>query len=293
MELEVYYVSGVARQGFKEECTNLKMWAQKVVARADLADDDCPICYHKYILESELDTDASPPHSIPFKLLACNHIICAPCLKNWANSGSDNSTKCPTCRESLPPSNAHIDKALLLTHGVRCTHDKDEMPQVMAEKVHGLINTYLSTLPTALRDTTPLALPTDVDSSLNCWRINILETPAADVETSILHISIPPGTTEEGYKVSMLTTALQCLRLARKRLEAFMQGDLEGYRKACIEGLHARVHLENLAYFKAIGEFIDEYKDWVEEEEDARRVELGDVGEDEVVELAAELGFAL
>jgi hypothetical protein len=30
-----------------------------------------------------------------------------------------------------------------------------------------------------------------------------------------------------------------------------------------------------------------------EEEEDARRVELGDVGEDEVVELAAELGFAL
>jgi hypothetical protein len=145
----------------------------------------------------------------------------------------------------------------------------------------------LSTLPACIRDTTPSTLAIEA-SNLTCWRTNILNTPASKVDTSAL-VNVSPGTNMLDGKVGV---ALQCLHLARERLTAFVAGDQERYRKACISGLCARAHLENLMYAQFMSEFLDEYKGWVEEEE-GRRIEAGEqdeIGEDKVEELASEFG---
>jgi len=251
--------------GFKDECTDISQWASKVTDHADLSDDaECPICFLGYQLEEEIPMGAEPPHPTPVKM-PCKHIVCLPCLDNWAASNSENHTKCPMCREELPPPNAHVQNVDKLLDDVSGFYSPQNLtPQESAELSLDSINTYLTTLPKSIRDTTPPPLAIEA-YNLYCWRYNVLDSRAAQVGTKVLLCNTPMASKDSH---ALAKAALHCLHLARDRLEAFCKSDQEQYRTARISALHARANFENLLFVNEVQAWAEQYWEWLEEEED-------------------------
>lgn len=272
--LNAYSRPYVVRKRFEEKCS-MEKWSDKVTDHAQLRDKDCPICYRDYQLESEVSSkDDLALYATPVKM-PCNHIICAPCQKGIAESGTASNELCPICRASMPPGNPHTHHEAELKSSLAKNRSTSRSPKEAAEGNLQILDRYLSRLPTSVRDTT--STPTAIDpNNLDCWSWNIVATSILNVATSpvtIRFVEETDGNPSASDIDNRAQTALYCLHLAVERLRAFLKGDQHGYRTACTSELIARAHFENVVFMKALERWVEDYADMLRDEEEIEELD--------------------
>lgn len=247
----------VVQAGFIEACSNTDTWASKVTDRKELEDEDCPICFLPFQPEDELPLDTEEPKAVSMKM-PCGHLVCSPCLRDWASSGWDNRTKCPTCRAYMPPSNPQEKKEDLLQVNISDIMELDDDEEAAKSTVEA-IEKYFATLPASIKTTPPQKA---IEAyNLYCWSRNIFEMKPEEVSESLFGLisDLPVSGTDE----EIAEAALYCFHLIHERLKAFLEGDQDRYRTACTSGLYAHAHLSNALFIQDMMDEVESYQFWL------------------------------
>ncbi|KAJ4371211.1 hypothetical protein N0V83_004427 [Neocucurbitaria cava] len=252
----------VDHEGFEEHCSDQQKWFDLVDDWDALYEDVCPVCLETYDIAIEATASGSK-HDLwmsstftPVKA-QCSHIMCLPCFKTWIQGDSENHDTCPICRSKVPPPNPQEGYTNEFLHGFQLvSRDHSVWPQRYAESILELVDAYLSRLPSSLRG---VALPDYSIGALNLsiWRHNVLD-PVEKVMTTFL--TGPPSDLDYfgPMRRALCLAALEGLRFARERLEAFLNGDQERYRTLRKWQLYSRAYYENVAFKLSMMDHVEE-----------------------------------
>lgn len=234
-------VKKMADRGMTQKPT-LQAATRLVTDAAKLGDDtECGICIETYAQPARLNT--------------CEHTFCSECLSQWLKSCNPGAARCPTCRAHIGTPRFRV-VAQALDGVIRCT-ETSEGAQAQGVRL--------------LRY---------VDNFLEATRYEHWGYPAPDANISLFNIC----RTTEGIKIWAKKSArefryrmsahrvyaglhaMEALRAAHQRFQAYVDGDVERYWEARKQLTKLTIDSQRMYLALDLMKFLDELRDELEEE---------------------------
>ncbi|KAF2130624.1 hypothetical protein P153DRAFT_430791 [Dothidotthia symphoricarpi CBS 119687] len=246
--------SFIQNLSFQEHCANKQDWCVPMQGY-ELPDEMCPMCSSTY---DRVNTSALNPwdHTRPTPVqLRCKHIMCFRC---FTDNTSEAAVGCPICSTALSPPTpqqmnekelnediSHI-KPLFLNGTLPCSK--------YAKYLLPIVSAYLAKLPSAL----PAPDYSSEYFNFANWTDREMGFEAP-LQTLNYVQGLVYGLDYRGWEEldhARCQLAVDCMRLARDRLEAFLNGDEQVYKIVCKRQLYVRARYEGVCLSFALASWI-------------------------------------
>jgi hypothetical protein len=195
-----------------------------LVSKEDLKDVvDCSICYRDFFEVDDIDPDAGLVQPVK---ISCGHMFCTSCYDSLVEN-RDSDLKCPMCRKVVIDLTPDDDDDHVWSTLVDRRLDNGEYDNIehLAEQVIQWFDQYIAGLPADVVDDAKFSL---LDGSLD-----ILGTHVFGPTEQLPQLTVPGGKFSPLVKRESLRYHLGVAGLLtmRNRLEAYLHGDTEKYRR--------------------------------------------------------------